>query len=180
MTGIYRIMRRTQNYPHHEAKIISRKVIYFGRKTTFGGAMRFVFLNMTRIDLANSHIIINDYKISLWIRPLNKSSARDEKSRDFDKNINFTPPECLFGWVCKPRRATVGSSVLAELTAQPRCARPRLPRASRAAWLSCSSASCPRWIQFSCASAKNSLSFNASAACLLSTARPPSASSLTS
>ena len=66
-------MRRTQNYPHHEAKIISRKVINFRRKTTFGGAICFVFLNMTRIDLANSHIIKNDYKISLWIRPLNKS-----------------------------------------------------------------------------------------------------------
>ena len=71
-------MRRTQNYPGHEAKIISRKVIYFRRKTTFGGAMRFVFLKMTLIDLAHSHIITNDYKICLWIRPLNKSQARVE------------------------------------------------------------------------------------------------------
>ena len=45
---------------------------------TFGWAMRIIFLNLTRIDLANSHIIKNDYKISLWIRPLNKSQARVE------------------------------------------------------------------------------------------------------
>ncbi len=65
-------MRRTQNYPHHEEKMISRKVMILRRKTTFGGTMRNIFLNLTRIDLADSHIIKNDYKICLWIRPLNK------------------------------------------------------------------------------------------------------------
>ena len=45
---------------------------------TFGEAMRIIFLNLTLIDLAHSHIIKNDYKICLWIRPLNKSSERVE------------------------------------------------------------------------------------------------------
>ena len=40
--------------------------------------MRIIFLNLTLIDLAHSHIIKNDYKICLWIRPLNKSQARVE------------------------------------------------------------------------------------------------------